>query len=128
MCLGRVLRRDDCGELPRCYSLSFRGAQRRGIWSGAGPHVPRFLPAVGMTLGAVGMTLGTFMSSAWWIQSRNRPRPRPLVIFLPGRKRNIHLTGEGDEIAGAEPEYPLSELIQVLPQQLSRLRAYQIPI
>ena len=74
------------------------------------------------------MTPLTFISYAWWIQSGTRPSPRPLVIFLPGRKRNIHLAGEGDEIAGAEPEYPLSELIHVLSQELSHLRAYQIPI
>ena len=45
-----VLNPVNCDGLTGLDDLSFRGVKRRGIWSGANPLIPRFLPAVGMTL------------------------------------------------------------------------------
>ena len=45
-----VQRRVDIDVLAGFDYLSIREAERRGIWGGAIPPIPRFLPAVGMTL------------------------------------------------------------------------------
>ena len=50
-----------CNGLSGFGALSFRGARRRGIWGGANPLIPRFLPEFILSAAdGVGMTLVTF--------------------------------------------------------------------